>query len=41
MATWIDYKALKQRVKIHDVLGQYGVLENLKQKGENLVGPWC
>ena len=39
MATWIDYKALKQRVKIHDVLGQYGVLENLKQKGDNLVGP--
>jgi DNA primase len=39
MTTWIDYKALKQRVKIHDVLGHYGVLENLKQKGDNLVGP--
>src|SRR5262249_42770143 len=39
MAIWVDYKALKQRVKIEDVLGHYGVLEHLRRKGENLVGP--
>jgi DNA primase len=39
MATWVDYKELKQRVRIDHVLTQYGVLERLKRKGENLVGP--
>src|SRR5712691_7309304 len=39
MATWVDYKELKQRVKISAVLGHYGLMENLKRKGENLVGP--
>ena len=39
MATWIDYKELKQHIRMDQVLAQYGVLENLKQKGDNLVGP--
>ena len=38
MATWVDYKALKQRVKIHDVLGHYGLTEQLTPRGQNLVG---
>jgi DNA primase len=38
MATLVDYKELKQRVKIHDVLGHYGLTDKLKRKGENLVG---
>jgi DNA primase len=39
MATWVDYKELKARVKIDDVLAHYGLVEKLKRKGENLVGP--
>src|SRR5215210_852984 len=39
MATWVDYKEIKQLVRIDQVLLQYGVLERLKRKGENLVGP--
>ena len=39
MAPWVDYKDLKQRVKISDVLGQYGLTDTLTRKGENLVGP--
>src|SRR3954447_16525631 len=39
MATWVDYKALKQRVKIADVLGQYNLTDTLNRKGDNLVGP--
>jgi DNA primase len=38
MATWVDYKELKQRVKISDVLGHYGLTGKLTRKGENLVG---
>src|SRR5256885_14429392 len=39
MTTWVDYKELKQRVKMQDVLGHYGLADKLKRKGENLVGP--
>jgi DNA primase len=39
MATWVDYKEIKQRVRIDHVLAQYGVMESLTWKGENLVGP--
>src|ERR1700704_670329 len=39
MATWVDYKELKQRVKMQDVLGHYGLTDKLKRKGDNLIGP--
>jgi DNA primase len=38
MATWVDYKEIKQRVRIEQILAHYGLLEKLKRKGDNLVG---
>jgi len=38
VATWVDFKDIKQRARIADVLARYGVLEKLQRRGENLVG---
>ena len=35
---WIDFKALKERVSMEMVLDHYGLLEGLKESGQNLVG---
>jgi hypothetical protein len=39
VATWVDFKDIKQRARMADVLSRYGLLETLKRRGENLVGP--
>jgi DNA primase len=36
--TWVNYKEIKSRVRIDQVLARYGVLDTLKAKGDNLVG---
>jgi hypothetical protein len=36
--TWVNYKEIKSRVKIDQVLARYGVLDTLTAKGDNLVG---
>jgi DNA primase len=38
MAKWVDYKQIKEMVSIEDLLKHYGLLDQLKRKGENLVG---
>jgi DNA primase len=35
---WIDFKQLKQRVSIEDVLNRYGLTGKLTRKGDQLVG---
>ena len=38
MAEWVSFQELKQRVSIEDILRHYGLLENLKQRKDELVG---
>jgi DNA primase len=38
MKTWVNYKEIKARVNIEQVLEHYGVLGNLREKGDNLIG---
>ena len=35
---WVDFKEIKSRVSLKDVLAHYGLLEGLKQKGDELSG---
>lgn len=36
--TWVNYKEIKARVKMEQVLEHYGVLGELREKGDSLVG---
>ncbi len=36
---WVEFKEIKRRVKLAEVLEHYGLLDKLKRKGDNLVGP--
>ncbi len=36
--TWVNYKEIKARVKMEQVLERYGVLGDLREKGDSLVG---
>lgn len=36
---WVDFKEIKTTVSIERVLERYGLLNRLKRKGDNLVGP--
>jgi DNA primase len=36
--TWVNYKSIKTRVKMEQVLEHYGVLGDLHEKGDSLVG---
>jgi DNA primase len=36
--TWVNYKEIKTRVKMEQVLEHYGVLGELREKGDSLVG---
>ena len=38
MNTWVNYKEIKARVNIGQVLEHYGVLGNLREKGDELIG---
>jgi DNA primase len=38
MKTWVNYKEIKARVNIEQVLDHYGVLGHLREKGDNLIG---
>ena len=35
---WVDFKEIKSRVSLKDILAHYGLLEGLKQKGDELSG---
>lgn len=35
---WVNYKEIKTRVKIEQVLEHYGVLGELRERGDDLVG---
>ena len=35
---WIDYKEIKAKVSLEQVLRRYGVFDKLRQSGKNLVG---
>lgn len=37
-AAWADYKAVKAKVGIRDVLSRYGLLDKLRPQGKRLVG---
>jgi DNA primase len=36
--TWVNYKEIKTRVRMEQVLEHYGVLGELREKGDTLVG---
>lgn len=36
---WVDYKEIKAKVSIEQILGHYGLLDKLRRKGDNLIGP--
>jgi DNA primase len=36
--TWVNYKEIKTRIKMEQVLEHYGVLGELREKGDSLVG---
>jgi DNA primase len=38
MKTWVNYKEIKARVNMEQVLEHYGVLGNLREKGDELIG---
>ena len=38
MTTWVNYKEIKARVTMGQVLEHYGVLGNLHEKGDELIG---
>ena len=38
MKTWVNYKEIRTRVNIEQVLDHYGVLDNLREKGDELIG---
>ena len=35
---WVDYKVIKRKVSLAQVLERYGVLSKLKQSGQNMTG---
>src|SRR4030042_3966923 len=35
---WVDYRELKQRVSIKEILDHYGLLSSMQQKKDELVG---
>ena len=35
---WVDFKEVKEKVSIKDVLARYGLLSGLKEKGDSLTG---
>jgi DNA primase len=35
---WVDFKEIKSKVGIEDILSHYGLLENFKQKGDEWIG---
>jgi DNA primase len=35
---WVDFREIKAKVGIKDILAHYGLLEGLKEKGDELVG---
>ena len=35
---WVDYKELKQRVSIKEILHRYGLLSSMRQKKDELIG---
>ena len=35
---WVDFKKIKSNVSMRDILDRYGLLEGLKQKGDELIG---
>jgi DNA primase len=35
---WVDYKELKRRLSMEEVLKRYGLFDDLKKSGQNLVG---
>lgn len=35
---WVDFQQLKQEVGFEEVLGYYGLLEDLHRRGDELVG---
>jgi DNA primase len=39
MTNWVDFKEIKSRVRIDQVLEHYGLQKSLKKRGSNLVGP--
>lgn len=38
MAKWVDYKEIKAKLSIEDLLKHYGLVDQLTRKGDNLVG---
>ena len=38
MKTWVNYKEIKVQVNMAQVLDHYGVLGNLREKGDELIG---
>jgi len=38
MKNWVDFKTIKKRVRMENVLIHYGLIGELKQAGNNLVG---
>jgi DNA primase len=38
MKTWVNYKEIKARVNIEQVLDHYGMLGHLREKGDDLIG---
>jgi DNA primase len=38
MNTWVNYKEIKARVNMEQVLEHYGVLGHLREKGDDLIG---
>ena len=38
MKAWVNYKEIKARVTIEQVLDRYGVLGKLREKGDELIG---
>jgi hypothetical protein len=37
---WLDFKDIKARAQVRPVLGYFGILEHLEERGAELVG-WC
>jgi len=35
---WVDFRKVKERVSMEDILGHYGLLKGLKRKENELVG---
>lgn len=35
---WVDFKKIKDSINLKDILAHYGLLDGLKQKGDELIG---